>query len=104
VAQSSESLLRELYQNLLATKPREWEYEQEIRLIVHGLEDEHQRGVRVSFPPEAVKALYIGDRVRLRDKSRIMSAGKNAVKTWTATRRLDSYGITHGLLWDPDLT
>jgi hypothetical protein len=61
-ANTSRAVTREMYAKLLATKPIEWQYEREIRLIFHSAADD-QQGVLFRYPAVTVKSVIIGDKM-----------------------------------------
>lgn len=52
----------EIYQRMLATKPSNWEYEEEVRLIYQTMSD-GINGEFYSYPMKAVKSIIFGERM-----------------------------------------
>ncbi|WP_031437404.1 DUF2971 domain-containing protein [Methylobacter tundripaludum] len=52
----------EIYQKMLATKPNEWSYEEEIRIIYQTTKPE-QSGEFFNYPSEAIKSVIFGERM-----------------------------------------
>jgi hypothetical protein len=73
VAANSKRLMHEIYAKLLATKPREWHYEREIRLIFRVLKDDFS-GVFYKFPRAAIKSVIVGDKITDENRTKISNA------------------------------
>lgn len=54
--------MKRTWRLVFAAKPREWQYEQETRLLVIS-EGETQESLRLAYPPSAVKGIIIGERM-----------------------------------------
>jgi hypothetical protein len=61
VLQEATLLLRDLYVNMFATKPRAWEYEHEARLIV-GAAPDMPLHIPLPYPASGVRSIIIGHR------------------------------------------
>lgn len=57
-------LLENLYQKTIATKPLQWKYEKETRLIFYS---ENVSGEFYKYPPNAIKSVFFGERMRKKD-------------------------------------
>jgi hypothetical protein len=56
-------MMEEIYQKLLASKPIQWEYEQERRLIVNVPQGHPKVGVPYVYDPAAIKSIVVGERI-----------------------------------------
>lgn len=52
----------EIYQKMLATKPLDWEYENEMRIICQTMLPD-ERGEFLKYPPQAIKSVIIGEKM-----------------------------------------
>lgn len=88
-----EKIVHRILQDAFATKPIDWRYEKEIRLILQMASD---GPVLHHYPTDALKRIIVGERIsdrHLRDlKKAITDAGLTAPLS-TARRRLDAYAI-----------
>jgi hypothetical protein len=61
----------EIYQKMLATKPLDWEYENERRIICQAkLPDE--RGEFLKYPPEAIKSVIFGEKMPVKQRDTLI--------------------------------
>lgn len=58
----AKKLLNKLYTKTIATKPVQWKYEKEVRLIYYSIED-YLKGEFFHYPAEAVKSITVGERM-----------------------------------------
>lgn len=88
-------LLRELYAKMLATKPLDWHYEQESRLIFHSECEETVREFHC-YPASSIKSIVIGERMpdaHRRSIASILASRGLAVPLLTARRDRNSYRV-----------
>lgn len=85
----------DLYRVSLATKPREWEYEEEIRVVVQTpLED--KVGYSLEYPHHAIKSLIVGEKMPSKMKlalKEVFESSKYTVAFKTAKRNKDGFTI-----------
>lgn len=94
-ANDSRERMREMYAKLLATKPIEWEYEQEMRLIFHSDATDHA-GVLFHYSDASIKSVIIGDRMSAQDRSellRVLAQKGLAVPVKVAARDTASFKV-----------
>jgi len=65
----------EIYQKMLATKPLEWKYEEEIRIITQ-TEKTDKSGVTLKYPPEAIKSIILGEKMTPNHSQTIINIAK----------------------------
>jgi hypothetical protein len=94
-AKRLEGQIQELYRHGFATKPVAWSYEQERRLIVQT--DRHDmEPLAISYPPEAVKSIVVGELMATEDLARIEEIARGiypAATLRTARRELFTYRL-----------
>lgn len=80
---------------LEATKPMAWSYERERRLIIQT--DQHDmEPLAISFPPEAVKSIIVGELLSPENLALLQEIARNkypAAKLRTARRELFTYKL-----------
>ncbi|MFY9310093.1 MAG: DUF2971 domain-containing protein [Bacteroidia bacterium] len=87
--------MRDFYSKMLATKPIEWEYEKEARLIFHS-KAENSMGELFSYPESAIKSVIIGEKMPEKNKKIIESIllNKNlSAKIKIAQRNRSNYTV-----------
>jgi len=67
---------REIYQQMLATKPIEWGYEEEVRIISDS-DKRDKAGDFLKYPPDAIKSVIIGERMPMHQRRALMKAIEN---------------------------
>jgi hypothetical protein len=65
-------LLFDLYFKVLCYKPREWQYEEEVRLIYH-TDTENKSGHPFKYPKSAIKSIIIGEKADKENINKMMS-------------------------------
>lgn len=75
--EEADALLKELYINMFATKPKDWLYEEEVRLIV-GAGTDAPLHVPIAYLAGAVRSITIGHRASQEHVQRIRSAARIA--------------------------
>ena len=75
--QKANVLLRDLYINMFATKPKAWEYEEEVRLIV-GAGPDVPTHIPLAYPADGVQSIIIGHRANEEHIQQIKAAAKIA--------------------------
>lgn len=96
-------LKREIYQKMLATKPLEWAYEEEIRIIMHSA-GEGNNGVFMRYPPAAVRSLIIGERMPLHHRralAAVVEKHPHPIVVKIASRSDGEFKITMGPMRTP---
>lgn len=91
----SRKLLYNLYSMMLATKPLDWKYEKEVRLLFHS-NAEDSTGEFFSYPESAIKSIVIGERMSDENRHtlhRIIEDKKIQVKVESAKRDKNSYKV-----------
>lgn len=87
--------MNEITRLALATKPREWAYESEVRLIMH-TEKNDRRAVDYLCPANSIKGVIVGERMSALNTARIKKATlklENPVGLSRAIRDSGSYQI-----------
>lgn len=64
---------REIYQQMLATKPMEWRYEEEVRIISNSGKLD-KSGEFLKYPSEAIKSVIVGERMPIHQRRELMKA------------------------------
>ncbi|ARP64270.1 hypothetical protein A9K65_013420 [Mesorhizobium sp. WSM1497] len=87
--------MRGMWKDVFATKPSEWKYENERRLLTDALREGKEPVLR-PYPPEAVKEIIIGERMPAGYRDRLLEIirarlGDRPVRT--ARRSTDRYAI-----------
>jgi len=94
-AKRLEGQIQDLYRHGFATKPIAWSYEQERRLIVQT--DQHDmEPLALSFPPEAVKSIIVGELMSPENLALIEEIARDkypAVTLRTARREIFTYKL-----------
>jgi hypothetical protein len=90
----AEQLLDDLYTKTIATKPIQWKYEEEIRLVFSS--NEASEGEYFKYPPEAIKGIIFGERMDVKVKEtllQIIEAKKDPIEKRIASRNSETYKI-----------
>lgn len=90
----AEQLLDELYTKTIATKPIEWKYEKESRLVFSATNN--TEGEFFKYPAEAIKGIIFGEKMNLKAKDtliQIIEAKKSPIEKKIAKRDTESYKI-----------
>lgn len=74
--QNASERLREIYQKMLATKPKAWSYEEELRLIDFGTR-ENDLGVLLQYSAISVKSVTLGERMSGEKQSQLIALTKS---------------------------
>lgn len=69
--------MRDFYSKILASKPKEWEYEKEVRMIFH-TRDNDKSGKRFIYNKSAIQTIMIGEKMSDEDQNKILCMMKNA--------------------------
>lgn len=89
----SESMINDLYSKTIASKPIQWEYEKEVRLVYYS---DKPNNHFFSYPQEAITKIIFGERIDLKSKetlTAIMSSKKTSIEVLLAHRTNRSYDI-----------
>lgn len=84
----------EIFRKMLASKPHEWKYEEEIRLISQSFSD--KRGELFKYPPQAIKSVIFGEKMPLKQQSALRHIFKThpcSIDFKTASRNKGSFNI-----------
>lgn len=87
--------MRDIWQQVFATKPAEWSYERERRLLVQTVKSDNTPLVR-SYPREAVRAVIVGERMPVAYKAELLTVlTKNyaGVPVRTARKAQSAYAL-----------
>lgn len=87
-------LLESLYTKTIATKPKQWKYEKEFRLVFYS--DKTTEGEYFKYPPDAIKSIIFGERIDLKVKETLLQIieEKNiSIKMKSAFRNPETYKI-----------
>ncbi len=90
------ALMAEIHQKLLASKPIQWEYEKERRLIVDAAESATRAGVSYSYASTALKAVIVGERMESADRRQLQDSMRQlgvSVPVRTARRSRTTYSV-----------
>lgn len=97
-------LLWEIYNGMLATKSKEWSYEQEKRLIyiLSFLKEEQlakadKSGLNIPLPKGCIKSVILGERTTVHDKNLVVSAIKKhewSIKLQRVERKQGDYFLS----------
>jgi hypothetical protein len=90
----AEQLLDNLYTKTVATKPIQWKYEEETRLVFSA--NTNSEGEFFKYPPAAVKGIIFGEKMNLKAKEtlvEIIEAKKLLIEKKIAKRDTESYKI-----------
>jgi hypothetical protein len=88
-------LLFDLYFKILCYKPKEWQYEEEVRLIYH-TDKKDKSGHPFKYPKSAIKSIIIGEKMQKSDFNKLIKIlNKNEIEApiKTAIRVKDSYKL-----------
>ncbi len=88
--------LNSMMRGALASKPREWEYERELRLLVHTRQDD-KAPIRHKYPVNALKSIIVGERMDDEYRTalrRVVDQLGVSVATQMAARSPDTYSLT----------
>lgn len=88
--------MRDFYCKMLASKPREWKYEKEVRLIFPGNEVP-PAGTRYYYPPAAIRSLITGEKISAQNEEKlkkIIQAVNPAAATGRPSRNFGSYELS----------
>ena len=88
--------MRDIWQLVFATKPSEWKYEQERRLLVQTDRSDAQPILR-TYPRKAVKEIILGERMPHDYRQELLSVLRqhfDEVPVRTARRARDHYTLT----------
>jgi hypothetical protein len=91
----SRALMREMYSKLLATKPMEWHYENESRLIFHSDATDHSAAF-FKYTDASIKSVILGDRISPEHRatiSRILIEKSLTVPVMVAARDPSSFKV-----------
>lgn len=86
--------MRDFYSKMLASKPREWKYEKEVRLIFHSLNN--KLGERLHFHKSAIQSIIIGERMSIEDRKMLFDVIKSVdfnIPIKLAKRSRHSYNV-----------
>lgn len=84
----------EIFRKMLATKPHEWEYEEEIRLISQSFSD--KEGGLFKYPPQAIKSVIFGEKMPIKQQTAlryIFDIHQYPIEFKTASRNKGSFKI-----------
>jgi hypothetical protein len=90
----AEQLLNELYTKTVATKPIEWKYEEETRLVFST--NNNNEGEFFKYPAEAIKGIIFGEKINLKAREtliQIIETKKISIPMKIAERDIESYKI-----------
>lgn len=88
--------MREIWQHVFATKPAEWMYERERRLLVQ-TDKADETPILLSYPPDAIKEVIFGERMPEDYKSRLLALMRDRyphANVKTARRSHGAYTLT----------
>jgi hypothetical protein len=92
--------IKDFYSKMLATKPIEWKYEKEIRLIFH-TESENKKGEGLKYPESAIKSIIIGEKAskeNIQHLKSIISENNITIPFFIAKRDRNNYKVIIELL------
>lgn len=75
--ESFRSELNRMIRYAVASKPKEWMYEQEVRLVIITDSDDRSPVIH-TYPPESVKSIIIGEKMPDEYKSQLIEAAQSA--------------------------
>ena len=87
---------REIYQKMLATKSIEWQYEEELRIILQ-TENLDKHGVFFKYPIQSLKSIIIGEKMPISQRETILNIVRSKslhIKLKIATRIPGQFGVT----------
>jgi len=85
----------ELFQKMLATKPIEWRYEEELRIISQP-KNQDKPDEFLNYPPEAIKCVIIGERMPMQQQQalkQILERHPSSVKLKDASRAKSEFNV-----------
>lgn len=88
-------LLKNLYKKTIASKPIQWKYEKEVRLIIYS-ENDSSAGEFFHFPSTAIKSVIVGEKIDAKFKetiSQIIDMKRLPILKKMAKRNPTSYQI-----------
>lgn len=66
----------EINQKMLATKPLNWNYESEIRIICQAM-NSSEKGELLKYPPEAIKSVILGEKMSAIERGKLIGVLEN---------------------------
>jgi len=69
--------MRDFYSKMLASKPKEWEYEKEVRLIYHS-KNQNKSGEKFNYNKSAIKSIVIGEKMSTENQNVIFDTVKKS--------------------------
>lgn len=60
-----DAIVERIIRDAFSTKPVDWEYESEVRLVIQNSKDD---AVFYNYPPEAVRRVIVGERATADDR------------------------------------
>ena len=88
--------MTDFYSKMLASKPLQWQYEKEVRLIFHSKRVETE-GEFYNYPQSAIKAIVIGEKMSEQDRNKIYEILKQKevkIPVRVAKRDKNSYNVS----------
>lgn len=82
---------RLIFRPMLATKPKEWSYEEELRLIYQS-ENDNDNIEFLKYPRDAVKSIIVGERMPDRERKALQSVLENWGKSSCIKRAIRKEG------------
>lgn len=85
----------EIYKKMLATKPIDWKYEEEVRVICQSSCNK-KLGQFLKYPPQAIKSVIVGEKMPEKQRNtlkRLFGQHPYPVKFKTAKRKQGRFGI-----------
>lgn len=85
----------EIYQKMLATKPTEWSYEEDVRIIMQSSLDS-KAGITFEYPPESVKSIIVGEKMpkrQIQSLKKVLSRHLPDAEVKKASRRPGSFSV-----------
>lgn len=87
--------LNEILRAAIASKPKEWQYEKEVRLIIKSSE-ENRNAILYKYPSHSIKSVILGEKSSIDFKARIKEVLAHLnlpIDVKVATRSKDAYQI-----------
>jgi hypothetical protein len=91
----AEKLVKDLYRKTIATKPSQWKYEKEVRLIFDS-KNSSSAGEFFRFPANSIKSVVFGEKmdIKMRETlSQIVDMKNLPIKKKVAKRETDNYRV-----------
>ena len=88
--------MRLMWQMVFATKPREWKYERERRLLIHS-DRTDSKPIFLDYPPSAVREIVLGERMEASFRNQLLEiVGRRFpnASVRTARRSQSNYSLT----------